>query len=52
METGEVGVTSDATVIKGETCRVRHEGITEIIKEVEGMTKKKSKDAGDRTNRE
>jgi len=45
MEIGEVGITSDATVIKGEMCRVRHEGITEIIKEVEGTTKKNDGDA-------
>ena len=31
METGKVGTTSDATTIIGETetCRVRHEGMTE-----------------------
>ena len=34
METGEVGMTSDATIMKGETCRVRHEGTTEKLKEV------------------
>ena len=36
METGEVGTTSDATTIIGETetCRVRHEGTTEEPKEV------------------
>ena len=43
MEIGEVGITSDATVIKGEMCRVRHEGITEIINEVEGTTDKLKK---------
>ena len=34
METGEVGITRDATTIIGETCRVRHEGTTEKLKEV------------------
>ena len=39
METGKVEGTSDA-IIDGETCRVRHEGITEKLKEVEGTTEK------------
>ena len=35
METGEVGTTSDVTIIgETETCRVRHEGTTEDFKEV------------------
>jgi len=32
METGEVRTTSDATTIDGETCRTRHEGMTEKLK--------------------
>ena len=50
METGEVGTTNAATIIKGETCRVRHEGTTEIINEVteieeiEGDKKHETKD--------
>jgi len=34
MKTGKVEGTSDATTIIGETCRVRHEGTTEKLKEV------------------
>jgi len=35
METGEVGTTSDVTIIgETETCRVRHEGTTEKPKEM------------------
>ena len=40
METGKVG-TRNATIIDGETktCRVRHEGTTEKLKEVTGTQK-------------
>ena len=37
METGEVGTMSDATTIDGETCRTRHDGTTEKLKEVTEM---------------
>ena len=32
METGKVRMTRDATTIDGETCRTRHEGMTEKLK--------------------
>ena len=34
METGEVGMTSDATTIMGETNKLGHEGTTKKLKEV------------------
>ena len=39
METGKVGMTRDATTINGEieTCRTRHDGTTEKLKEVTEM---------------
>ena len=36
METGKVEVTSDATVIKGETCKLG-QGMMEIIKEMKSQ---------------
>ena len=33
METGEVGTTRDAAIIKGETGKLGHEGMTEELKE-------------------
>ena len=37
MEMGEVGMTSGATIIDGETCKLGHEGMTEKLKETTEM---------------
>ena len=51
MEMGEVGTTSDATTIIGETWRVRHEGTMEKLKEVTETEKGETQgDAGFRNN--
>ena len=37
METGEVGMTRDATTIDVETCKTRHKGATEKLKEAKSQ---------------